>query len=171
MQKILVFLVVIFVIAAIVIFAVFALKKKKGLNLPLQGQVLYTQSIINNLKLPLTEYAQKDPNNQYPSASSEQGGNGTANLVMMLSTMNFFQFEDSNLTDDAPKQLVDAWGNPMRYQPWKGLTPAKNAHNVDSYDLWSAGPDGIFGNSDDINNWATPGTQTQNNAGMQTPNN
>jgi type II secretion system protein G len=45
-----------------------------------------------------------------------------------------------------PNILVDTWGNPLRYQ-YPGV------HNKGSYDLWSAGPDGIDGTEDDITNW------------------
>ncbi len=43
--------------------------------------------------------------------------------------------------------VFDAWGNPLAYE-----NPGQ--HNVDGYDLASAGPDGRFGTVDDITNWA-----------------
>lgn len=42
--------------------------------------------------------------------------------------------------------LHDPWGTPYFYQ-------VPGTHNPDSYDLWSAGPDGQSGTSDDIRNW------------------
>ncbi len=41
---------------------------------------------------------------------------------------------------------VDPWGNPYVYR-----SPGK--YNPDSFDLWSAGPDGIDGTDDDVGNW------------------
>ena len=56
-------------------------------------------------------------------------------------------------TTSSPAQLVDPWGNLYKYQ-------APGVHNVDSYDLWSCGPNGqddsAHGGGDDIANW-TPG--------------
>lgn len=49
---------------------------------------------------------------------------------------------------DPPKLPVDPWGNPYLY-----ANPGK--HNPTTYDLWSAGPDGKSGTSDDIGNWST----------------
>jgi general secretion pathway protein G len=43
---------------------------------------------------------------------------------------------------------VDSWGNVYLY-----TCPGK--HNPTGYDLWSAGPDGKSGTSDDIGNWST----------------
>jgi general secretion pathway protein G len=43
---------------------------------------------------------------------------------------------------------TDPWGNPYLYS-----YPGK--HNSTGYDLWSAGPDGKSGTSDDIGNWQT----------------
>jgi len=42
----------------------------------------------------------------------------------------------------------DIWGRPYRYAPG-----AEARHNKDSFDLWSAGPDGKDGTDDDIGNW------------------
>jgi general secretion pathway protein G len=43
---------------------------------------------------------------------------------------------------------LDPWRNPYRYA-------SPGTHNPDSYDLWSAGPDGVDGTPDDIGNWAS----------------
>jgi general secretion pathway protein G len=43
--------------------------------------------------------------------------------------------------------LNDPWGNPYRYEP-------QGKRNVESYDVWSAGPDGQDGTADDIGNWS-----------------
>lgn len=45
------------------------------------------------------------------------------------------------------KQIpLDPWNNPYQYS-----TPGR--YNVDSYDLWSWGPDGTDGTKDDVGNW------------------
>lgn len=40
----------------------------------------------------------------------------------------------------------DPWGHPYHY-----VCPG--VHNKDGYDLWSTGPDGVDGSSDNITNW------------------
>jgi general secretion pathway protein G len=42
---------------------------------------------------------------------------------------------------------LDPWNNPYRYM-------APGAHNPDSFDVWSFGPDGMHGTDDDIGTWA-----------------
>ena len=42
--------------------------------------------------------------------------------------------------------LADPWGNDYQYQ-------FRGAHNSDSYDFWSYGPNGVNGDDDDIGNW------------------
>jgi general secretion pathway protein G len=44
-----------------------------------------------------------------------------------------------------PDDLKDAWGHPMNYR-----YPGRR--HLDSYDLWSVGPDGESGTDDDISN-------------------
>lgn len=44
------------------------------------------------------------------------------------------------------KEAIDPWKNPYNYR-----FPGQK--NADSYDVWSSGPDGVSGNSDDIGNW------------------
>ncbi len=54
-----------------------------------------------------------------------------------------------------PRDLCDAWGSPFWYR-------CPGTHNPQSYDLWSAGPNGVneLGGGDDIANWAPPPTAT-----------
>jgi type II secretion system protein G len=40
----------------------------------------------------------------------------------------------------------DPWGRRYQYR-------SPGSHNVDAYDLWSMGPDGLSGTDDDIGNW------------------
>jgi len=117
---------------------------------------LVTNTTIKSMEQPLREYAKKHELGRFPEASTEQEGNGTTLLVEELREQGFFQFSDSNLTNKKPYQLVDGWGNPMRYRPWRGKKDKEGAHNMKSYDLWSAGPDGLFETEEDnITNWST----------------
>lgn len=57
--------------------------------------------------------------------------------------------EDSRWKGPYIKQLQpDPWGNKYMYA-------CPGEHNKDSYDLWSAGPDGKDGTDDDIGNWVS----------------
>ncbi len=118
-------------------------------------KIFITYKLIKNLDQPLKDYAYKEPFGRFPEASEEEDGNGTSNLVEQLRDNGFYQFNDNNLTDNEPYQLVDAWGNPMRYQSWKGKKHKEGAHNRKLYDLWSAGPDGDFETLvDNVDNWS-----------------
>lgn len=68
------------------------------------------------------------------------GTNGLQDLVVkpINATTNWFQTLD--------KVPLDPWEHPYLYE-----CPGK--HNTNSYDLSSAGPDGIIGTKDDIRNW------------------
>ncbi len=45
-----------------------------------------------------------------------------------------------------PKLLVDPWETPYRIR-------VPGVHNPETYDLWSAGPDGLDDTADDVGNW------------------
>lgn len=51
--------------------------------------------------------------------------------------------------------LIDPWQRPYRYRG-----PGKAAHNKKTYDLWSAGPDGMDDTLDDLTNWQQPPAQS-----------
>ncbi len=71
----------------------------------------------------------------YPSA-----GEGLQALVQKPSANEDWR---GPYLDDIPK---DPWGNPYQYQ-FPGTRSNKG------YDVWSFGPDGVDGTSDDIGNW------------------
>jgi general secretion pathway protein G len=48
--------------------------------------------------------------------------------------------------DKIPK---DPWGNDYRIK-------APGTHNPNTFDVWSAGPDGVDGTEDDVGNWDKP---------------
>lgn len=47
---------------------------------------------------------------------------------------------------DPPEVPPDPWGEPYQYA-------SPGAHNKETYDVWSKGPDKISGTADDIGNW------------------
>jgi general secretion pathway protein G len=46
----------------------------------------------------------------------------------------------------ANEDLIDPWDNPYKYE-------SKGKKNAGGYDVWSMGPDGQDGTTDDIGNW------------------
>ncbi|MCD4657662.1 MAG: hypothetical protein K8S87_08975 [Planctomycetes bacterium] len=124
---------------------------KKTLN---KKNELVTTTTIKCMLQPIREYAKNEEFGRFPEAGAEQEGNGTTLLVEVLRDQGYYFFSESILTNNEPNQLVDGWGNPMRYRPWKGKKNKEGAHNKHSYDLWSAGPDGLFETEEDyITNW------------------
>jgi general secretion pathway protein G len=101
------------------------------------SQITTTKLFVNeSMKAPLTTY--RIQVGDYPTTAE-----GLAALIT------------------SPTDKVDRWHGPyleaktLPKDPWgheyKYTYPG--AHNKDSYDLWSAGPNGIDGDADDIGNW------------------
>jgi general secretion pathway protein G len=67
------------------------------------------------------------------------------------------------ITQPSDSKMADRWSGPYLkdqsalLDPWdneiKFAAPGK--HNTTSYDVWSVGPDGQDGSSDDIGNWSS----------------
>jgi general secretion pathway protein G len=63
------------------------------------------------------------------------------------------------VTKPSDAKLADRWGGPymdrVARDPWDNeyQFTAPGKHNPDSFDVWSAGPDGQDGSADDIGNW------------------
>ncbi len=113
-----------------------------------------TKILITGIDNALYDYSNSvDIKGYFPDETESEEGNGTEILVKELHKHNKFSFDEKNLTNEKPVQLVDAWGNPMRYRPWRGRKIKETAHNPRTYDLSSAGPDGFWDTEDDICNW------------------
>ncbi len=85
----------------------------------------------------------KKENGYYPA-----GRNGLNDLVIKPANAT------TNWRPYRAQIPLDPWGHPYLY-----VSPGK--HNTNSYDLSSAGPDGIPGTPDDITNWQLPNSATQ----------
>ena len=88
----------------------------------------------NLLKVQMALERYKANNGHYPPGT---------NSLDFLSTE---PRDAQNWTQYLPVQPLDWWGHPYSYQ-----YPGR--HNTNSFDLSSAGPDGVFGTADDIGNW------------------
>jgi len=64
--------------------------------------------------------------------------------ALVAAPMNVRQWQGPYLKRGVPN---DPWGNPYVYR-------FPGQHNVNSYDLFSMGPDGREGGNDDIDNWS-----------------
>jgi general secretion pathway protein G len=65
-------------------------------------------------------------------------------LVQPQNTANASDWRGPYVRDSSC--LADEWGNGFVYR-------FPGTHNADWYDLWSLGPDGVSGTTDDITNW------------------
>ena len=101
----------------------------------LQARITATRAQIHTLRAALATF--EIDNDHYP-----RGGSGLLQLVQRPNDAR--NWRGPYL--DKPFLPKDAWGNDFIYE-----CPGK--HSPDSYDLYSAGPDGIRGNSDDIASW------------------
>ena len=115
-----------------------------------------TKVLIENMGTALDEYVKNDRRGRYPA---DQGGEpwNTQNLVQALQDKNIYKFKDGDLKEISTNvyELVDGWNQAMKYRVWKGVTNKTGAKNRDTYDLWSAGEDGVFDNDDDVTNWSS----------------
>ncbi|MBI2900010.1 MAG: type II secretion system protein GspG [Planctomycetes bacterium] len=87
---------------------------------------------------------------------------GNANLAKALSTPGakkqpYFEFRKEDLSDKG--EILDPWKRSILYRNnrvnWPGNQSDPDAHNKQSFDIYSFGPDGKDekGAGDDVNNW------------------
>lgn len=107
-----------------------------------QARITATQSQIATFSTALDSF--EIDNGYYP-----KGKSGLQDLVQQPRDAQ--NWKGPYLKNEIP---MDPWGRPYTYE-----SPGR--HNVSSYDLASAGPDGREGSEDDINNWQTSGQKKQ----------
>src|ERR1043166_3847608 len=93
-----------------------------------------TETQIRTFRSALTTYEMD--NDRYP-----EGRGGI--LSLMQKPREARNWHGPYLEGKIPK---DPWGNDYLYE-------CPGSHNRESYDLWSAEPDGVSGTEDDITNW------------------
>jgi prepilin-type N-terminal cleavage/methylation domain-containing protein len=164
--EMLVVITVIAVLASILLPALSSAQKK--------AKITKIQSIVDSVTLALKQYRTDFGN--YPSADIPGvAGESSAECVYYYSAAAFvagssnsvsisagpymeFRLKDLTVTarttnmdgdgdsDEPLYEVKDPWGNALIYAK-------PGTHNTNSFDLHSKGPDGVDGNSDDINNW------------------
>lgn len=87
-------------------------------------------------------------------------GSSNTELVALLEGRDerrrpYFTFKPEMLS--SAREVTDPWGRPLHYRNnsvnWPANQDDPGAHNKTSFDLWSAGADGVSGTPDDITNW------------------
>ncbi len=108
-----------------------------------------TKAFIERLEVAIEQY-----NNDYRSYPQGTGTTGIENLKRILQPIDstskkYIEFDEKEIESNG---IVDDWGNPFVYEH------SSPTYNTRTYDLYSAGPDGITNSSgndaDDINNWS-----------------
>ncbi|MDO8518935.1 MAG: type II secretion system major pseudopilin GspG [Deltaproteobacteria bacterium] len=100
-----------------------------------KASIQLTKTQISNVLSALDQF--KLDNHRYPS--TEQGLEG---LVEKPGSGDFSNYPEDGYMKKAPK---DAWGKEFSY-----ASPGSHGNKVE---VWSAGPDGVEENEDDIRSW------------------
>lgn len=107
-----------------------------------QAIIEKARAMVGSLEVALSMYYM-----DYGAYPAEVGGsNNFANTLGTKSGLYgpYIEFKGGEYSGNA---AIDPWENAYRFD--KTSPP----NNTASFDLWSAGPDGTSGNSDDITNW------------------
>ncbi len=141
--ELLVVVVIIITIAASVLTVVPGLSERANIKA--------TRAFIDRLEIAIEEYY--IDNRDYPST-----GIGTLTAALQPSgttTKRYIEFKDYELVENPSTgldEIIDSFGNPFEY-----TYPGTENPATDTYDLYSAGPDGVSSvgtDTDDINNWS-----------------
>jgi len=164
--EMLVVITVIAVLASIILPALSSAQKK--------SKITKIQSIIDSINLALKQYRTdfgNYPSADIPGVAGETSAEcvyyytaaafvaGSSNSVS-ISAGPYMEFRQKDLiatghttnmdgdgdSNETLYEIKDPWGNTLIYAK-------PGSHNTNSFDLHSKGPDGVDGNSDDINNW------------------
>lgn len=117
-----------------------------------------TRILLDALQVAIDEYRNRHPENHFPPEDADDFGY-TAELTDALAEAKLYFAEDRYLSPHplhgrhAGPVLADSWGEALKYRVWAGKQDRTGARNPRTFDLWSAGPDGIFDTDDDIGNW------------------
>lgn len=122
-----------------------------------KAKIVTTKMLIRNLVPQMEEYRKLHPRGEYPEDDPTTGN--TVKLVEAMRENDLYSFQDKDLSEEQPYEMVDAWTEKFRYFVWLGKTEAEkttvDAHNKNGYDLESAGPDRDFAIiEDNIENWS-----------------
>jgi len=104
-----------------------------------QAKVTAAQTDIANIEVALDSF--EVDCSRYPSAQE-----GVKALVERPANLSENEWKGPYLKRGVPN---DPWGTPYVYR-------LPGQHNTSSYDLYSCGPDGQEGGTDDITNWSNP---------------
>lgn len=127
--EVLLVLVILVILGSMVVFQVGRSQKKALVN--------QAKAQIGAFELPLGQYHLDVLDYPSPSAGLEALRSQPADLA------NPAKWNGPYLNKQVP---LDPWGRPYQY-----MAPGKM--NLDGFDIWSFGPDGVDGTEDDIGNW------------------
>jgi len=125
-----------------------------------ESKIKTARHLLERISLGLTRY--ESETRGYPPGTEKDGGSLFRYLGKNIldarsgKTLGpYSPFRPSELVSyDDPKwgqseRLVDPWGNPVKYT----ADPGVQQHNLSGVEISSSGPNGIFGDKDDLNNW------------------
>lgn len=78
------------------------------------------------------------------------GGTDTNEIKVYVPDLADFENPQGWFVDSNREYVVDPWGNPWAYRPGTALL---GQNPKASFDLWSAGPDGVDNTADDLTNF------------------
>jgi len=137
------------VVAIIIIIAASVLTVVPGLSE--RSKIKATRASLDRLEIAIEEYY--IDNRDYPLSGI---GTLTASLEPSgTTTKRYIEFKDYELVENPSTgldEIIDSFGNAFVY-----TYPGTENPATDTYDLYSAGPDGVSSvgtDTDDINNWS-----------------
>lgn len=115
-----------------------------------------TTQLIEQVSGAIQMYADDyHPRGHYPPDEGQEPYR-TIHVVEQLREHDIYNFSDHDLqeTPEEEWEMIDGWGEPLRYQEWRSKpNPPESARNPTRFDLYSAGEDGDF-ETEVLGNWA-----------------
>lgn len=115
-----------------------------------QANTTKTNEQITRLVAEIDKY--KNALGSYPKSNL----NGDTNELAKALEQNGYTFADGERKGNMRGEIIDAWGNVLQYRVTAEIPDAnerKAKQHNDTYDLYSAGPDGVHDTEDDLGNW------------------